>query len=78
MALVCTPLIFVNVVFRTNNKDSAAPVQKLLNAPVQISSLRTETEEIKQSNSIWLSKRDSNTVSFLILHLFMIPMFQDN
>lgn len=78
MALVCTPLIFVNVVFRTNNKDSAAPVQKLLNAPVQISSLRTETEEIKQSNSIWLSKRDSNTVSFLILHLFLIPMFQDN
>uniref|UniRef100_A0A8W8JPN2 ABC transporter domain-containing protein n=1 Tax=Magallana gigas TaxID=29159 RepID=A0A8W8JPN2_MAGGI len=46
----------------TNNKDSAAPVQKLLNAPVQISSLRTETEEIKQSNSIWLSKRDSNTI----------------
>lgn len=46
----------------TNNKDSAGPVQKLLNAPVQISSLRTETEEIKQSNSIWLSKRDSNTI----------------
>nr|XP_022340495.1 ATP-binding cassette sub-family F member 3-like [Crassostrea virginica] len=46
----------------SNDKDSAAPVNKLLNAPVQISSLQTEKEEIQQSNSIWLSKRDSNKV----------------
>lgn len=50
------------VISRSNDKDSAAPVNKLLNAPVQISSLQTEKEEIQQSNSIWLSKRDSNKV----------------
>ena len=54
--------LYTFVISRSNNKDSAAPVNKLLNAPVQISSLQTEKEEIQQSNSIWLSKRESNKV----------------
>ncbi|XP_048750945.1 ATP-binding cassette sub-family F member 3-like [Ostrea edulis] len=46
----------------TQNKDSATSVNKLLNAPVQLSSLHTSIENVKQSNSIWISKRDSNTL----------------
>ncbi|XP_062597281.1 ATP-binding cassette sub-family F member 3-like [Saccostrea cucullata] len=46
----------------STQNESAAPVRKLLSAPVQISSIQTDKEDLSQSNSIWISKRDSNTV----------------
>ena len=68
--------IYHHLWYRTKS-DAALPRQKLLNAPVQISMIGNDTETTGDGGSIWITKKESSTVSLTIWFVRLIILRDD-